>query len=1347
MRLFHGSPGARLRRAGIAATVLIGTLMLAPGASASVSNVMVSQGISSATSARASYTVGFTATGGMAAGDTVTINFPTGTGLNSQQSSSIVDVTNSNTQVGTCSNSATTTVNCSTTAAVTSGDTVSVMINGVINPASAVAGNTVSVSTTADPGAVQSSNTYAVTLANSVSNVTVSQGISSATSARASYTVGFKTSGTGGMATGQADTVTITFPTGTGVNSQTSSSIVDVTNSNTQVGTCNNSATATVTCSVFFTNAAVSAGDVLSVVINGVINPASAAAGNTVSVSTTSDNASPVASSNTYAVTTANSVSNVTVSQGISSATSARASYTVGFKTSGTGGMATGQADTVTITFPTGTGLNSQQSSSIVDVTNSNTQVGTCNNSATATVTCSVFFTNAAVSAGDVLSVVINGVINPASAAAGNTVSVSTTSDNASPVASSITYAVTTANSVSNVTVSQGISSATSARASYTVGFKTSGTGGMATGQADTVTITFPTGTGLNSQQSSSIVDVTNSNTQVGTCNNSATATVTCSVFFTNAAVSAGDVLSVVINGVINPASAAAGNTVSVSTTSDNASPVASSITYAVTTANSVSNVTVSQGISSATSARASYTVGFKTSGTGGMATGQADTVTITFPTGTGLNSQQSSSIVDVTNSNTQVGTCNNSATATVTCSVFFTNAAVSAGDVLSVVINGVINPASAAAGNTVSVSTTSDNASPVASSNTYAVTTANSVSAVQASVSSTSPGATGVTYTVGFATSGTGGMATGQADTVTITFPTGTGLNSQTSSSITDTTTNTQVGTCNNSATATVTCSVFFTNAAVSAGDVLSVVINGVANPSVTSNTDTLSVETTSDNASAVQSNAYFAAPTVTRVSPSSGPAGGGTSVTITGTNLAGASAVSFGTTAASSFTVDTATQITATSPAGSGTVDVTVTTPAGTSEVSASDQFTYQAPPPPPPSPPTVTGINPPTGPAVGGTSVAITGTNFTGATAVSFGNAAATFTVNSATQITATSPPGSGTVDVTVTTPGGTSATGPADQFAYVALAPVVFTPTAAVPSSSTATFSGSVNPLGLATTAFFQYGLDSRYTTPGTSGPTYTNSTSVQQVGSDSSPHVVSTPVSGLVPNALYHVRLVATNSAGTTFGPDQTFMTPAAPAPPPPVLGRTLDAAVVSGLVQIKLPGGGFVPLTQARALPTGTEVDARLGTINLISATGQGKKTQTGAFGGAVFRLTQQRAGASKGLATLSLLEAAFPGAPTYASCKAKATDTTEPSAHTAKLSSKVLQTLRASGHGKFRTSGRYGAATVLGTIWTITDQCNGTQIHAIKDTVSVQDLVLHKTIILHAGHTYLAKAPTKKHK
>ncbi|MDN4633256.1 putative Ig domain-containing protein, partial [Sphingomonas sp. PsM26] len=107
-----------------------------------------------------------------------------------------------------------------------------------------------------------------------------------------------------------------------------------------------------------------------------------------------------------------------------------------------------------------------------------------------------------------------------------------------------------------------------------------------------------------------------------------------------------------------------------------------------------------------------------------------------------------------------------------------------------------------------------------------------------------------------------------------------------------------------------------------------------------------------------------------------------------------------------------------------------------------------------------PTVTGIAPASGPLTGGGSVVITGTGLTGATAVSFGSTAATgFTVDSATQITATAPAASaGVVDVTVTTPGGTSATNASTQFTY-AQPPAAPTITATPPTltnSASATF---------------------------------------------------------------------------------------------------------------------------------------------------------------------------------------------------------------------------------------------------------------------------------------------------
>ena len=176
-----------------------------------------------------------------------------------------------------------------------------------------------------------------------------------------------------------------------------------------------------------------------------------------------------------------------------------------------------------------------------------------------------------------------------------------------------------------------------------------------------------------------------------------------------------------------------------------------------------------------------------------------------------------------------------------------------------------------------------------------------------------------------------------------------------------------------------------------------------------------------------------------------------------VSGSGFTGASAVSFGPAPAAGFTVDSDSQLTATVPAGSaGTVDVTVTTPGGTSTATSADQFTFLAAP-------AVTAVTPGAGPVKGNSKVTITGSGFSGASAVSFGGvAAARFTVVSGTQITAWTPAQpAGAVDVTVAGPGGASALVTADQFRYAPV-PVIsqVTPAAGAENGGTAvTITGS------------------------------------------------------------------------------------------------------------------------------------------------------------------------------------------------------------------------------------------------------------------------------------------------
>ena len=168
-----------------------------------------------------------------------------------------------------------------------------------------------------------------------------------------------------------------------------------------------------------------------------------------------------------------------------------------------------------------------------------------------------------------------------------------------------------------------------------------------------------------------------------------------------------------------------------------------------------------------------------------------------------------------------------------------------------------------------------------------------------------------------------------------------------------------------------------------------------------------------------------FLPPPAITSISPTGAPLAGGGSVTIKGSGFSSVFSVKFGATDAA-FNFISGSKITATIPAHpAGTVNLSVKTLAGT----ATTNFGYFAVP-------TITAINPNTGPANGGTLVSIVGTNLTGATGVKFGATAATsFSPSSATAATATAPAHAvGAVNVTVTTPGGTSAVAASDKFTY-------------------------------------------------------------------------------------------------------------------------------------------------------------------------------------------------------------------------------------------------------------------------------------------------------------------------
>jgi CSLREA domain-containing protein len=156
----------------------------------------------------------------------------------------------------------------------------------------------------------------------------------------------------------------------------------------------------------------------------------------------------------------------------------------------------------------------------------------------------------------------------------------------------------------------------------------------------------------------------------------------------------------------------------------------------------------------------------------------------------------------------------------------------------------------------------------------------------------------------------------------------------------------------------------------------------------------------------------------------------------------------------------------------------------------------------------------------------------------------------------------------------------------------------------------------------------------------------------------------------------------------------------------------------------------FIPLTEVRQVPVGSILEATAGTARITTATTAKTKLQSGDFGAGIFKLLQARK--QKGLTELDIMNAH--------SARQVCASLGKRAAVAAKLSSKVLGRLNANAHGKFTTKGQYSAATVRGTVWSVTNQCDGTLTKVQRGVVSVRDFVRRKTITLFTGQSYLAR-------
>jgi hypothetical protein len=149
---------------------------------------------------------------------------------------------------------------------------------------------------------------------------------------------------------------------------------------------------------------------------------------------------------------------------------------------------------------------------------------------------------------------------------------------------------------------------------------------------------------------------------------------------------------------------------------------------------------------------------------------------------------------------------------------------------------------------------------------------------------------------------------------------------------------------------------------------------------------------------------------------------------------------------------------------------------------------------------------------------------------------------------------------------------------------------------------------------------------------------------------------------------------------------------------------------IAGLVRVKPVGAHrFRVLTKRLAVPVGSTVDATGGKVRLVTADVGRARTQSGSFAGGAFVVTQDRSA----LTTLVLAR----GRAASRTCAPPA----RRGASDAAASGNVLRLLHGSAHGKFRTVGRYAAATVRGTKWTTADACGGTMISDHRGQVATQ--------------------------
>jgi hypothetical protein len=184
----------------------------------------------------------------------------------------------------------------------------------------------------------------------------------------------------------------------------------------------------------------------------------------------------------------------------------------------------------------------------------------------------------------------------------------------------------------------------------------------------------------------------------------------------------------------------------------------------------------------------------------------------------------------------------------------------------------------------------------------------------------------------------------------------------------------------------------------------------------------------------------------------------------------------------------------------------------------------------------------------------------------------------------------------------------------------------------------------------------------------------------------------------------------------------------------PVLGSTVGAAPQDGSIEVKTPGtDDYAPLPDGASIPVGSTIDARNGSVKVVTAVGDKGAVQTATFKGAVFQVKQSQK--SAGLTDIYLRGGDF------SACTAGSGLPAGVHSLAKKKKGRAIRKLWGHDHhGRFRTHGRGAIATVRGTTWVVADHCDGTRTSVLSGSVSVRDKRRHKTVLVHAGHSYFAR-------